>query len=204
MPDGTHSFQIKMPYAKIIEKEVDGKKELFLLAQARSQYSPEKDIPSNDNILGYEKHFPLNLKMTAEDFSLIVLAQQETSAMNIIGLYSFIPIANNYGFDSSVYIGDICIRIAEFFMFIIFTVLFAMMAFYLTPENANKCTLHFIFASIAFPYLIFLFVEMVRQFFKLGSFILITAGIPFPVISIMFILFVLFILLSSNLYKMGY
>ena len=202
--DAAKSFQIKIPYAKIIEKEVDGKKRLFLLAEARSQYLLEKSIPSNDSILGYEKLFPLDLGMTAEDFGLIVLAQQETSAMSILDLYSFIPIANNYGFDSSVYTGDICVRIADFFMFIIFTILFAMMAFYLRPENIDRCTFHFIFASIAFPCLLFLFVEMVRQLFKFCSFLFITMRVPFPCFSILFILFILFLLLSSRLYKLGY
>lgn len=204
LADGSHSFQIKIPYAKIIEKEVEGKKELFLLAEARSRYSLDKEIPSNNSILGYEKHFPINLKMTAQDFSLIVLAQQETSAMSIIDLHSFVPIANNYGFDSTVYIAEMSVRLADFFMFIIFTVLFAMVAFYLRPLHPAKCAFHFIFAGIVFPYLLFPFVEMTRQFFKFCFIILITAGIPFPVFSIMFLLFLMFLLLASRLYHLGY
>lgn len=204
MPDSSRSFQIKVPYAKIIEKEVNGRKELFLLTEARYQYSSDKNISSNNSIIGYEKNFPLALGMTAEDFRLIVLAQQETNAMSIIDLYSFIPIAHNYGFDSSVYRGEICTRLAEFFIFIIFTSLFAMIAFYLRPENTNKCTFHYIFAGIAFPYLLFLFVEMTRQLFKFCSLILIATGIPFPCFVSLFLLFVLFLLVSSRLYHLGY
>lgn len=198
------SFQIKMPYAKIIEKEVNGKKELFLLGEARSQYSLTKNIPINDSILGYEKYFPLPLGMSAHDFDLIALAQQETSAMNILNLYSFFPIAKNYGFDSTVYTAEICMRLADFFMFMIFTVLFATLSFYLRPEQSNISIFHFFIAGLAFPYLFFIFVDSARQILKFCSFILISTGIPFPVFSILLILFLLFIFTASKLYNLGY
>ena len=65
---------------------------------------------------------PIDLQMTLEDFNLILLAQKGTNAMTIGDLYSFIPIANTYGFDRYVYQTELSMRFADFFLFIIFTI----------------------------------------------------------------------------------
>jgi|GEM_PF-978313 len=202
--DGSLLIQLKLPYAKIIEKEIDGKKSLYLLAEARSKYDHTKNIPSNANLQGDALNlFPLETKMSVDEFALIVLAQQEPHAMTIVDLYGFIPIAKHYGFDSYIYGAELCVRFADFFIFIIFTSLLSIVAFKMRPKYIDKCTFLFVIASIAFPYVIFTFLEAVRHIFKLFTTLLINIGMPIPCLIVMTFLFIIFLWASYLLYNVG-
>ena len=202
--DGSMLMQLKLPYAKLIEKEVDGKKSLYLLAEARSMYDQNKDIPSNANLEGDALGlFPLETKMSIDEFAMIVLAQQEPNAMTIVDLYGFIPIAQHYGFDSYIYGAELCARFADFFIFIIFTTLLSIIAFKMRPKYISKCIFLFVLASLAFPYIVFIFLESIRHIFKMFTILLINVGIPAPCIMTMTLLFAIFLLTSYLLYNVG-
>lgn len=202
--DPSANIYVKLPYAKIIEKEVEGKKGLYLIAQTRSKYSQNKYIPSNEVIKNIpEGMFPLELHMNLQDFGLIILAQQDPRVMTIIDLYSFAPIAEKYGFYEQVYRAELCTRFADFFLFIIFTSLFSITAFKMRGKYASKCIFLFILASIFFPYVLFIFVETVRYIFRLTISFIATIGIPFPSVIILIVLFIIFLFSSYLLYNVG-
>lgn len=202
--DASSDIHIKLPFAKIIEKEVDGKKGLYLIGQARSRYSQDKQISSNAIIEALpNKIFPLELNMSLKDFSLIVLAQQDPHVMTIIDLYNFAPIAEKYGFYEYIYRAELCTRFADFFLFIIFTSLFSITAFKMRAKYASKCTFLFVLATVIFPHVIFIFLESLRYIFKLTISLLATIGLPFPCMFILIILFIIFLFSSYLLYNIG-
>lgn len=147
--------------------------------------------------------FPLDLEMSLKDFSLIVLAQQEPHAMTIIDLYNFIPITRKYGFEYNVYQAELCTRFADFFFFIICTVLASIMAFKLRPVNINKCTSLFLTSALVFPYILFVIVDVIKHLFKVFVTLIITIGIPFPSFTILLLLFIAFIGTACMLYNVG-
>ena len=147
---------------------------------------------------------PIDLEMTLADFNLIILAQKGTHAMTIGDLYNFIPIANNYGFDSYIYQAELSIRFADFFLFIIFTVLTAIIAFNLRPAFPDKCTRLFLLACVVFPYPIYVLLETLKHIFKISLTLLINTGMIFPnIIALTLLLFALIISIYF-LYNVGY
>lgn len=203
--DGSLLSQIKTPYAKIIEKETDGKKKLYLLLRIKSKYSQFKELPYeiaslNPLIMG----IPIYLGMTLKDFMLITLAQQEPHVMTILDLNAFIPISKNYGFDPNVYQAELCTRFADFFLFIIFVCFIGIFALTLRAENIHNCFSLFVISAFIFNYLIFLLLEGVRSVFKLFTIILLKIGISPPCLIVIFILFIIFIFTTYRLYNVGY
>ncbi len=194
--DGSLISQTKFPHAKIIEKKVDGVSKLYMLVSAMSKYTPSENLPQLIS--------PIDLEMTLNDFNLIILAQKGTSAMTILDLYSFAPIASKYGFSSCIYQAELCIRFADFFLFIILTISFAIIAFNLRPTAIDRCTILLLLACFIFPYPIYILLEIVRYIFKLVAILIINTGIIFPnMISMILLLFAL-IITTYFLYNVGY
>jgi len=192
--DGSFLSQIKYPYAKIIEKKVNGKSRLYMLVSAISEKNQSKQVFVP----------PIDLEMTLESFNLILLAQKGTNAMTIGDLYKFIPVANCYGFDSYIYQAELSIRFADFFLFIIFTICGAIMAFNLCPTNLNKCTILLFLACIIFPYPIYILFEIMRYVFKLLMTLLINTGVIFPNTIALTLLLIALIVVAYFLYNIGY
>lgn len=192
--DGSFLSQIKYPYTKIIEKKVNGKSRLYMLVSAIS----EKEQPHEAFVP------PIDLEMTLENFNLILLAQKGANAMTIGDLYKFIPIANYYGFDPYIYQVELSIRFADFFLFIIFTIYGAIMAFNLCPINLNKCTILIFLAYIIFPYPIYILFEIMRYAFKILMTLLINTGVVFPNIIALTLLLIALIVVAYFLYNIGY
>ena len=161
-----------------------------------SKYTPSENLPQLIS--------PIDLEMTLNDFNLIILAQKGTSAMTILDLYSFAPIASKYGFSSCIYQAELCIRFADFFLFIILTISFAIIAFNLRPTAIDRCTTLLLLACFIFPYPIYILLEIVRYIFKLVAILMINTGIIFPnIVSMMLLLFAL-IITTYFLYNVGY
>ena len=192
--DGSLISQIRFPYSKIIEKKIDGKTELSMLVSAISEKEQPKEAFMS----------PIDLQMTLEDFNLILLAQKGTNAMTIGDLYSFIPIANTYGFDRYVYQTELSIRFADFFLFIIFTVFLSMLAFNLRPSSIDKCTFLLLLACLAFSYPIFILFEIMRYVFKILMTLLNNSGVLFPNIIAMIVLLCTLVISTYLLYNIGY
>lgn len=194
--DGSLISQIKFPYAKIIEKKVDNKSRLYMLVSAISKYNPSKELTTFTS--------PIDLEMTLEDFNLIILAQKGTKSMTIGDLYKFIPVSENYGFDRYIYQAELCIRFADFFLFIIFTLSGAVIAFNLRTLSPDRCIGLLLLACFVFPYPLYVLFEIVRYIFKLLATLIINTGIAFPnVIALTLLLFAL-IITTYFLYNIGY
>lgn len=192
--DGTLLSQIKFPYAKIIEKKENDKNILYMLVSASSESIQLREVFDP----------PINLGMTLEDFNLILLAQKGSKAMTIGDLYKFIPVANSYGFDKSIYQAELSIRFADFFIFIIFTIFLAIIAFNLRPISIDKCSTLLLLACVIFPYPIYVLLESVRYVFKLLITFLINTGIIFPNIITFTLLLLSLIITTYFLYNIGY
>ncbi|MGP1520986.1 MAG: hypothetical protein ACTTIZ_05770 [Treponema sp.] len=192
--DGSLLSQVRFPYAKIIEKKIDGKSRLYMLVSAISKKEQSKEavfVP------------PIDLEMTLQEFNLIVLAQKGMRSMTIIDLYNFIPIAKDYGFDGHVYQAEFLMRFADFFLFIIFTISVAITAFNLRPSIPSKCTTLFLLSCVIFPYPIYVLLEVVRYVFKLLMTLLINIGVAFPTVIILILLLLSLIITAYFLYNIG-
>lgn len=192
--DGSFVSQTKFPYAKIIEKKVDGESRLYMLVSAIS-----KNVQSKEPFIP-----PIDLEMKLEDFNLILLAQRGTHAMTIVDLCRFIPVANCYGFDSYMYQTELSMRFADFFLFIIFTIYGAIVSFNLCPRNLTRCTMLLVIACLIFPYPTYILLEILRHVFKLFMTLVVNTGFIFSnTIALVFLLFTLIIAMYF-LYNIGY
>jgi hypothetical protein len=122
--DGSLSYQISVPYAKMFPYG-NGKTtrpQLLLRSVDRNRIGKEIEMEVVAGSLPDQDRSVLLLDMPYEDLNLVFLANRGPSAMNLLDLMRFESKAERYGFSRRVYVSEILNRLADPFLILIVSV----------------------------------------------------------------------------------
>lgn len=201
--NGAIDFQIKIPYARFFETDVNGEKKLIMQITGMSRDNEFETITPEitAGIYGGNIYEPVSLNMSMEDFKLIIAALKGLNSMTLPELYQFRRSAERFDFDKKIYHREILLRLADKLLFLILSITAAIIAFRFRQPHKTKFKKSLLLFLPLFPYVSYIAAESIKQIFVLIAAAIVNAIPALSVFIGLFILIVIFVILTFILYN---
>jgi hypothetical protein len=186
--DQSVRYHLAVPYAKLFpfanERDKTEMPELLLRSVSRDTAGDDVVPTVLAGTVSEADRNILLLDMPYRDFALIVRAGKGPSAMNLPELFSFYPLARQYGFNRESYLREILVRLVDPFLLLILSVYMLVLAWKLALRPNVLFKAWWVVALPAIPALALYGVEVVRHLALLviDGFIALVPATPIPAV----------------------